>query len=245
MGRALLPGLGVALGFGIAGGDLLHPGPLPLAAAGVALLLAGWRRSVVALWIAAFAVGLALPVTEALPPHLEFQLPNLKEITGRVLDIPEPRAKNVSFTLVLDSLPVRLLAYVPQAPRVGPGDRVRLVGQWAPPQPEAWRTSLARRGIHGLFWAAELEVLTTGGPGPARWASRVRQDLVAQLDAALSPRAADLLAALLFGARGGSPTRTRKRFAWQAWRTSSPSPGSMWGSSLPGVVAAWAPANPP
>lgn len=212
MGRALLPGLGVALGFGIAFGYLLTPGPIALAVAGAALAVGAWRRSVVALWIAAFAVGLALPVPEPLPPHLEFQLPNLGEVTGRVLDIPEPRAKNVSFTLALDSLPVRLLVYVPPTPRVGPGDRVRLVGQWAPAQPEAWRTSLARRGIHGLFWAAELEVLTAGGPGPARWASRVRQDLVARLDAALSPRAADLLAALLLGARGRLPDEDEEAF---------------------------------
>ena len=50
MGRALLPGLGVALGFGIAFGNLLHPGPLPLAAAGAALAVGAWRRSVTLLW---------------------------------------------------------------------------------------------------------------------------------------------------------------------------------------------------
>ncbi len=212
MGRALLPGLGVALGFGIAFGYLLYPGPLAVTAGGVALLLAAWRRSVVALWVAALALGLALPIRETLPAHLDFQLPNLREVTGRVMDIPEPRARNVSFTLVADTLPVRLLAYVPHAPRIGPGDRVRLVGRWGFPQPEAWRKSLARRGIHGLFWAAEAEVLALGAPGVLGWASRVRGELLAHLDRGVPTPAADLLAALLLGVRGRLPDEDEEAF---------------------------------
>lgn len=202
MGQALLPGLGAALGFGIAFGHLLAPGPVALAAGGGALLLAVWRRSVVGLWAAAFALGLGLPVRQALPPHLRFQLPNLREVTGRVLDIPEPRAKNVSFTLAPDALPVKLVAYVPKGVPIGPGDRVTLTGRWGLPHPQGWRDSLARRGIHGLFWASKIEVLKAGEPGPLCWASQVRGALLDHLYAALPPEAADLLAALLFGARG-------------------------------------------
>lgn len=212
MGRALLPGLGAALGFGIAFGYLLFPGPLALAAAGGALVLAAWRRSAVALWAAALALGLALPVREDLPPHLPFQLPNLSEATGRVLDIPEPRARNLSFTLALDNLPVKLLAYVPKEPRLGPGDRVRIVGRWGRPEPKPWRESLARRGVHGLFWATEVEVLEEGAPGLLRWASRVRGDLLAPLDRALPAPAGDLLAALLLGARGRLPDEDEEAF---------------------------------
>lgn len=212
MGRALLPGLGASLGFGIAFGYLLTPGPLALAAAGAALLVAAGRRSVVALWAAAFALGLGLPVQETLPSHYDFQLPNLYEVTGRVLDVPEPRAKNTSFTLFLDTLAVNLLAYVPQEPRVGPGDRVKLVGRWGLPQPETWRESLARRGTYGLFWADEVEVLAGGRPGLVRWASRARQDLLSHLDKALAPREASLFAALLLGARGRLPDDEQEAF---------------------------------
>lgn len=202
MRRALLPGLGASFGFGIAFGYLLFPGTPALLAAGAALLLAAWRRSALALWGAAFAVGLALPVRESLPPHLAFQLPNLREVRGTVLDLPEPRTKNASFTLAVQPLGVRLLAYVPLGSGVGPGDRVRLVGRWGIPQPRAWREALLRRGIHGLFWAEEAVVEAPGRPGPLRLAWGVRESLLARLDAGLPRPAADLLSALLLGARG-------------------------------------------
>lgn len=209
MGRALVPGLGVALGFGIAVGFVFFPGPVALAGTGAALVLAAWRRSVTLLWVAAFFVGVALPVPKLLPSHLSFQLPNLQQITGHVADVPEPRARNVSFTIVPDTLPVRLLSYVPKGVPIGPGDRVTLTGRWGPPQPEGWRASLARQGIHGLFWASDIEVIQAGEPGLVRWASQVRQDLLGHLYEALSPpasdgprMAADLFAALLLGARG-------------------------------------------
>lgn len=218
MGRALLPGLGAALGFGIAFGYLLFPGPWALAAAGAALVAAAWRRSVPLLWVATFALGLGLPQPADLPPHLVFQLPNLREVTGRVLDIPEPRTKNVSFTLALDNLPVLLLAYVPAEPPVAPGDRVKVIGGWGLPQPEGWRTSLARRGIHGLFWADEVEILAPGPPSLTRWASHVRQALLTHLyrvapegTERASP-ALDLLAALLVGARGRLPSEEQEAF---------------------------------
>ncbi|MCX7750593.1 MAG: ComEC family competence protein [Candidatus Bipolaricaulota bacterium] len=205
MRRALLPGLGVALGFGIAFGYLLFPGFPALAAAGALLLLAALCRSVLPLWGAAFALGMALPVREALPPPLDFQLPNLREARGIVLDLPEPRAKNASFTLAVEALGVRLLAYVPLGTEVGPRDRVRLVGRWGRPGPAAWREALLRRGIHGLFWADEVEVEAPGQPGLLRWAGRVRQVLLDRLDQGLPGPGADLLSALLLGARGRLP----------------------------------------
>lgn len=205
MRRALLPGLGAALGFGIAFGYVLFPGSLALVPAGASLLLALGRRSVLALWGAAFALGLALPVREAIPLHLAFQLPNLREVRGVVLDVPEPRAKNLSLTLAAEALGVRLLAYVPLGSGVGPGDRVRLVGRWGLPQPPAWREALLRRGIHGLFWADEVEVEAPGGPGLLRLAWRVRGALLSRLDAGLPGPGADLLSALLLGARGRLP----------------------------------------
>lgn len=212
MRRALLPGLGAALGFGIASGYVLTPGPLALAAAGLMLFVAAWRRSVVALWAAVFALGLSLPVQESLAPHHDFQLPNLREVTGRVLDIPEPRAKNTSFALSVDGLLVNLLAYVPHDPQVGPGARVRLIGRWGLPQPEEWRESLARRGISGLFWADEVKILSPGTSSLARWASTVRQRLLRHLDGVLEPREANLFAALLLGARGRLPDDEQEAF---------------------------------
>ncbi|QAA77370.1 MAG: DNA internalization-related competence protein ComEC/Rec2 [Candidatus Bipolaricaulis sibiricus] len=218
MGRALLPGLGAALGFGIAFGYLLTPGLSAMAAAGGALIVAAARRSPIALWVAACALGAGLAVPETLPSHYAFQLPNLREVTGRVLDIPEPRTKNVSFTLSVDTLGVDLLAYVPRHPAVGPGDQVKVIGRWGLPQPEGWRAGLARRGIHGLFWADEVEVLAPGPPSLARWASHVRQTLLSHLyrvapegTERASP-ALDLLAALLLGARGMFPSEEQQAF---------------------------------
>ncbi len=212
MRRALLPGLGAALGFGIAFGYAFFPGPLALVPAGASFLLALGRRSALALWGAAFAVGLALPVRETLPPHLAFQLPNLREVGGVVLDLPEPRTKNASFTLAVETLGVRLLAYIPLGTELGPGDRVRLVGRWGVPQPPAWREALLRRGIHGLFWADGAEVEAPGGPGLLRLAWRVRGALLSRLDAGLPCPAADLLSALLLGARGRLPDDEAEAF---------------------------------
>ncbi len=211
MGRALLPGLGASLGFGIAFGYLLFPGPCALAAAGAVLVAAVWRRSVPLLWVATFALGLALPVERSTPSHLAFQLPNLREATGRVLDIPEPRAKNVSFTLALDNLPANLLAYVPPGIALDPGDRVWVRGTWGVPQPAGWREKLAREGIHGLFWATEIKILAPGPPGILRWASAARRSLLGCL-ADLSVDTASILAALLLGARGMLPDEDQEAF---------------------------------
>ncbi|MEN3010363.1 MAG: hypothetical protein ABDI20_05210, partial [Candidatus Bipolaricaulaceae bacterium] len=70
MGRALLPGIAAALGFGLALGYLAPLGGKALGIAALALLGAAWRRSVPLLWVSALFLGLALVRPTPLPKHL-------------------------------------------------------------------------------------------------------------------------------------------------------------------------------
>lgn len=201
MGRALLPGIAAALGFGLALGHLAPLGGKALGAAALAFLGAAWRRSVPLLWVSALFLGLALVRPTPLPKHLAFQLPLLQECTGTVVDLPEPTAKRLSFTVAVEGLGVRLLAYGPQGLPIRPGQRVRLFGEYGEPEPEGYREYLARRGIHGLFWAERVEILAEGPKGLFFWAAVAREE-IRELLAPLPARARALLSALLLGSRG-------------------------------------------
>lgn len=201
MGRALLPGMAAALGFGLSFGQIFPLGPRALVIAAFFLILAAWRKFVSFLWIAAFFLGMATMRPASLPGNLEFQLPVLRECTGTVVDLPEPTEKKLSFTVELENLGVRLLAYGPQDLSVSPGQRVRLSGRYGVPEPEGWREYLARRGIHGLFWAERVEILSESQGGVLFWAARAREILRTLLSRLPeSPKA--LLSALLLGSRG-------------------------------------------
>jgi len=212
LGRALLPGIAAALGFGVACGYLLFPGVWAVLAAGGTLALGASLRSTVALWAAAFALGLALPQKVPLPDHLAFQLPALEEVTGRVLDLPDPRAKTDALTLDPVTLPVRLLAYVPKGLELFPGDLVRLRGEFGVPSPPAWRSHLERRGVYGLFFAREVEVLHRGSRGLLGWAGRVRARLLSVVSSSVPEPGGSVLAALLLGARGSLPEQDDQAF---------------------------------
>jgi hypothetical protein len=160
MSRALLPGIAAALGFGVTVGYLWPGGPWALVIAISFLLLAAWRRWIPGLWLTALFLGIAFVRPVEHPRELELQLSLLRECTGIVVDLPEPTAKRLSFTVELENLGVRLLAYGPQDLFVYPGERVQLFGEYGVPEPEGWREYLARRGIHGLFWADRVEVLS-------------------------------------------------------------------------------------
>ncbi|MFN3346249.1 MAG: ComEC/Rec2 family competence protein, partial [Candidatus Bipolaricaulaceae bacterium] len=201
MGRALLPGIAAALGFGLALGHLRPLGPLALAASAFFLLLALWRKAVPLLWLSALFAGMALVRPHPEPPHLAFQLPRLTECTGVVADVPEPTAKRLSFVVDIEALGVRLLAYGPQDHPVFPGQRVRLYGQYEAPEPEGYREYLLRRGIQGLFWADQVEVLEEGPNGLLFWAAQAREKMF-RLLSAVPERARALLGALLLGSRG-------------------------------------------
>ncbi|MBC7093438.1 ComEC/Rec2 family competence protein [Candidatus Bipolaricaulota bacterium] len=212
MGQALLPGLAVALGAGAALGVAMPAGLGSLAVALALLVGAAWRRSVPLLWGAALLAGTALTVQEPVPPHLQWQLPLLRAVTGRVVDIPEPHARTTSVTLQPADLPVRLLAYVPGEARIAPGDLVALTGRWGPPSSDGWGEYLARRGIHGLFWTNEVTMVEPGGPGLLRWAAHVRERLLERLYATVPADGGDLLAAVLLGARGRLPQEEEQAF---------------------------------
>lgn len=201
MGRALLPGIAAGLGFGLVFRQFstFEPWPLPLSA--FLLLLAAWRKFVPFLWAASFFLGLGWVHPAPLPKHLELQLPLLRECTGIVVDLPEPTAKRLSFTVEVESLGVRLLAYGPQDLFVYPGERVRLFGEYGVPEPEGWREYLARRGIHGLFWADRVEILSESKGGLFFWTARAREALRSLLFR-LPEKAGALLSALLLGSRG-------------------------------------------
>ncbi len=205
MGRALVPGLAAALGFGIAFGYVLFPGVGAFAASAALLLVAMVFRSALFLWAAAFALGMSLPTQTPWPPHLRFQLPLVREVTGQVLDLPDPRARTDAVTVAPVNLPVLLLAYVPKGANVAPGDIVRLRGEFSFPQPEGWRLYLERRGIRGLFFAREVEVVTPGRPGLLRWVAGLRARMLDQLRGSVPGLGGALLAALLLGARGELP----------------------------------------
>jgi len=211
MGRALLPGIAASLGFGLVFGQFFSFGAWPLAFSAFFLLLAAWRKFVPFLWAASFFLGLELIRPVPFPKHLELQLPLLRECTGIVVDLPEPTAKRLSFTVELESLGVRLLAYGPQDVLVYPGQRVRLFGRCGVPEPAGWREYLARRGIYGLFWADRMEVLSESKGGLLFWTAQARETLRSLLFR-LPERARALLSALLLGSRGLLSTEDKEAF---------------------------------
>lgn len=201
MRRALLPGIAASLGFGLALGHMRPLGVLALAPAGLLWALAVRRKSVPFLWASALFLGLAGVRPPAPPGPLARQLPLLRECTGYVVDLPEPTPQKLSFTVEIPNLGVRLLAYVPPGLSVGPGQRVRLLGQYGVPEPAGYREYLARRGIHGLFWAERGEVLSESPGGLLPWAARTRETLRTLLSG-LPEKAQALFCALLLGSRG-------------------------------------------
>ncbi len=201
MARALLPGIAAALGFGVALGFLWPGGPWALLPAALFLLVAAILRWAPGLWLASLFVGIALARPPSFPAHLDFQLPLLQECTGYVVDLPEPTAKRLSFTVEVSNLGVRLLAYVPQDLSVYPGEKVRLFGRYEVPNPEGYREYLARRGILGLFFAERMEILSESQGGILLWAARAREKMRSLLFP-LPEKGRALLSALLLGSRG-------------------------------------------
>lgn len=201
VGKALLPGLAAALGFGLALGHLSPLGPLALAVACFLLLVSAWRKSIPFLWAAALFLGMALVHPPSLPQYLAFQLPRLKECTGVIVDLPEPTAKRLSFVVEVEALGVRLLAYGPPDLSLFPGQRIRLHGRYGVPEPEGYREYLGRQGIQGLFWAERVEVLEDGQKGLGFWVAKAREKL-RYLLSGLPERTGALLSALLLGSRG-------------------------------------------
>lgn len=197
----MLPGIAAALGFGLAFGYARPMGPMALGLALLFLALGAWRRLAPLLWLSAFFAGMVVPRPASVPEILQWQLRGLEECVGVVVDLPEPTAKKLSFTVEIPSLGVRLLAYGPQDVPVYPGQRVRLFGEYGVPTPPGWREYLERRRIVGLFWAEQVEVVEESSGGLLFWVAKAREKLCLFFSA-IPERARALLSALLLGSRG-------------------------------------------
>ena len=212
----LLSGLAAGLAFGTALGGLVKvPSWILLAAAGP-LAAACLRRSAPLLWLAILLVGTVLTSPPATSLPVTRQIPLLREVTGRVVGLPEPHRATVSFSLEPLGLEGKLLVYLrterPAEVPIAPGDLVRLVGEGELPQPGGWADYLARRGIVGIFWAKEMEVIEPGKGSPLRLISAWRMRLVEKIFRCLPRQGAELLAALLLGARGLLPGEAKEAF---------------------------------
>ena len=215
MGR-LLVGTALGLALGTAFGQAHSVPWLVLLLALGCLAVACWRRSAPLLWLAALLAG-ALWIS---PPRQNLallrQLPLLKETTGRVVGMPEPHRATVSFVLECEALGTRLLCYLrserPTEVGLLPGDRVRLVGEGELPLPDGWGEYLVRRGIAGVFWAEEVELLAPGRPSPLRTLARWRMELIGRLARLFPGEGGELLSALLLGARGLLPGEAKQAF---------------------------------
>ncbi len=97
---------------------------------------------------------------------------------------------------------VAVLATPRGAPRVLPGDRVRLdVGGLRPPGGSTPGAILEREGIDAVAQSPTLTVQEVGGFSPARAIAVVRDRLASTVDAALPEPAAALVEAIVFGIR--------------------------------------------
>lgn len=203
MGERLLVGLAGALAWGAALAGLTGPFPGALPAAGALLILTAIRKSVLGLWTAALLVGLSLSSPPSLPPAELAQFLRLNQLTGRVQGPIEPHRATVSFFLAPEGWRARVLVYMSASVgEILPGARVSLQGEGEVPQSAGWREYLARRGVVGVFWAREIEVLEEPKlTFPAR-VSRLRARLISSLCTSLPGEAGELVAALLLGARG-------------------------------------------
>ncbi|MCD5407757.1 ComEC family competence protein [Candidatus Bipolaricaulota bacterium] len=211
----LMLGTAAGLAFGTALGQL-HTLPWVVLPAALSVLTAAcWRRSVWLLWLAALLAGTSLATAPRRDPALLRQLPLLQGVTGRVTGFPEPHRATVSFVLESEAMG-RLFVYLrterPTQLEVLPGDRVRLSGEGELPSPGGWADSLARRGIGGIFWAEEVRLLEEGRPSPLRAMARFRWQLLGVLDRTLPRPGAELLSALLLGARGRLPGEAKEAF---------------------------------
>lgn len=211
--RAFLPGIALALAVGCALGGLTGSIPLPrmafLGSAPLLTFMALWRRSVVLLWLSFLVAGVLLGAPETIDksPRLVF----LREVKGEVASPPEPHPKTISFVLDLPHLGTRLMAYVPKDVDLRPGDTVRVQGRFERPG-GGWGEYLERRGIAGVFWGKELEILERGTPGLMGLFYSLRSHLTGILTRSFPEDAAPLVVALLLGVRGELPFEVKEGF---------------------------------
>lgn len=165
---------------------------VPLAVAGLLLLLARWRSRVVV--AAAFLIGCLVSPDLDQPMVIDDQ-----PYHGRadILSVPERRGDRLVAIAEVDG--GRLLISVPADSGLGMGDKVEVRGQIEPLRDGASRS----RGVTGvLSTVGELHSIESGSP---IWqlGMRVRDGFVATTRRLLSPEAAAISDALCFNVTGG------------------------------------------
>ena len=188
------------------------PGPVVLAAA---LVLGFWRVEAAQQPIAASA----------------FLDQQRATVTGRVVDDPEARSRNVRFTLAVEIVdfgpgpqesfskvlvyaePPSSLVSLRQPPFFEYGDRVTAKGLWQRPKPFQgfdYPSFLESKGVSGLFWARKVEAVESGRGGLPDYARgeifSFRRDLSGSLERNLPAPQSALAQALLLGLRGQLPS---------------------------------------
>ncbi len=204
------------MGTGCALGGLAGPfgPPLPRILLVISLLflaLAIGRRSAVALWLATFAVGSLLGSSGSSKGEVGYRLFLLREVKGGVASMPEPHPRTLSFVLEHRLSGTRLLVYVPKGTEIRPGDTALVKGRFERPG-GGWGEYLGRRGIVGVFWGKEAEVLERGGPSIMGYLFSLRSSLARVISLSFPDEAASLVAALLLGVRGDLAFEVKEGF---------------------------------
>ncbi len=140
---------------------------------------------------------------------------------GTVMDEPRPREDRLQVVLddvVADSVVLRgrLLAWLPRAAALVPGDRVLLRSAYElPPLLEDfdYRAYLARQGIAAVARSFEVEVVGHAGTGPADVLAALRHGLASGLESLVPEPEAALGVGILLGIRSGIDPALEDSFA--------------------------------
>ncbi|MDP2734674.1 MAG: ComEC/Rec2 family competence protein, partial [bacterium] len=195
--------LSLAYGAGIFFASFLFSSPyivLFLAWAGIALLCVFWRQTkpaYLAISFLAAAFGVFSYSSAASLP----EAPQLKETSfvGTVVGSPERNEQNMQVVVQLKGdIEGRILLFAPFFEDVRQGDRVRVTGELQTPtsfEDFNYPLFLAKEGIFWVVFRPEIEVLQQGGP----FLSTLRENLLRNIQAHLSPPESSLLSAMLLG----------------------------------------------
>ncbi|MBG0788159.1 MAG: ComEC family competence protein, partial [Anaerolineaceae bacterium] len=153
------------------------------------------------------------------------------QLTGVVVDAPDPRDTSINLTVAveelrpLDAAPTqvmplavtgKVLLQVPPGEDWGYGDRLQITGELQVPYDNAdfsYQDYLSRKGIHSLMAYASVSRIGSGGGSPIRAALfRVREKGYAALHTLFSAPESDLLAGILLGRDQGLSPQLEEAF---------------------------------
>lgn len=178
------------------------------------LALSRWKRPLLAgLLISVALLGaLRYQSQPVIPASLYRQADNLQGITGTIVSYPEIRSDHVTFTLAPDLIAskvyVTLFWKEADPPSLLYGDHVRITGRGKAPEnfdDFDYRGYLARQGIFATMIVdspSNVQQLGVEGSHIMRLGDKIRQHLLARIDALLPSEEAGLAHGLLFGEKG-------------------------------------------